>query len=134
MIDVFSAKNMRAIRWITNRCVVALCLLAGFCGCTTDQRIDVTNKPEWWGQLHVNELVRLKADALLRGQQLHFQLVNYNPKDPLGIPVGSPITADMVRAEPQRYWSDLLIIPKGTRLRLTKLERYRTSETTGYLL
>ena len=127
---------MRTIKSNAVVCFTALGLLALLSGCLTTRpsEVDVTNKPEWWGILRPNQLVRLKADALLYKTDLDFTVFNYDKKNPMHIPLGVPITADMVKAEPQKYWAGLHVVQAGTRLRLCRLVRYQNTQDTGYLL
>lgn len=95
---------------------------------------DVTSDPIWWGDMHRQEIVAVNEDTLLNGQTLTLAAYKFTGDYDSGVLFGGNITVDMFKANPARYWSDLHLLPKGTRLRFVKLERYWSSEYSAYVI
>jgi hypothetical protein len=72
----------------------------------------------------------LTEDALLDRGSLRFSV-----SEQIGIGASKRVTPEMFKANPGRYWEDLHLVPKGTRLRCAKLQRhYNTSAGWDYRL
>ena len=95
---------------------------------------DVSSNPAWWGKLHRGEILELNKDVLLNGTELtesaYKETDNYDPK----VPTHQNVTVEMFKANPGKYWNDLHLLPKGTRFRCVKLERYFSSLGKSYAL
>jgi len=94
-------------------------------GCAWPRVHDVTSKPAWWGELRQGEVVELKQDTLLSDGLLDvtarkFTRTGYHSEKIYG----PSITVEMFRSNRDGFWNDLYLLPKGTRLRCVKLERW----------
>ena len=104
-------------------------------GCTGPRAYDVTSKPKWWGELKLNDVVELSQDTLLNGGVLEltarkFTQTGYDEERTYGVNV----TVEMFRSNPEGFWADLFLVPKGTRLRCVKLERWFSANASAYRL
>jgi hypothetical protein len=98
-------------------------------GCTGPRAYDVTSKPAWWGDLRPNEVLVLNQDTLLNGGVLEltarkFTRTQYDFERTFGVTV----TVEMFRSNPGGFWADLYLVPKGTKLRCVKVERWFPSD------
>jgi hypothetical protein len=95
---------------------------------------DVSSNPAWWGELHRGEIVALNEDTLLDRSRLTLGAVKdtdtYNSQQLFG----GPITVDMFKANPGKYWEDLHLLKKGTMFRCIRLERWYTFNASGYCI
>jgi hypothetical protein len=102
-------------------------------GCLGPRAYDVTSKPAWWGEMRLNEVVELNQDALVNGGELvksarKFTRTGYEAQRTYGVNV----TVEMFRSNPQGYWADLYLLPKGTMFRCVKLERWFSEDGALY--
>ena len=109
---------------------VVLLALSTLTGCVIfhDRWIDETHNPGWWGELHLNAILISTQDVLLNGilvTEAAYKNTGYYDSGAL---FGSEITAEMFKANPGKYWSDLHLLPKGTRFRRVKLQRHFSFE------
>jgi hypothetical protein len=85
---------------------------------------DVSSNPAWWGKLHRGEILELNKDVLLNGTELTESAYKVTDTYDSNAIFGSSITVEMFKTNPGKYWDDLHLLPKGTRFRCVKLERY----------
>jgi len=108
--------------------VLSGCMFTGF----GMRAYDVSADPSWWGELHKGEILALNEDTLLNGVELTLGAFkdtgNYDSQRIFG----GPITVDMFKANPGKYWDDLHLLRKGTRFRCIKLERWFSDNASGY--
>ena len=99
-----------------------------------DQIIDVTNKPEWWGEIHRGQVLCLKKDMLLSNNGL----APGADMLPLGVDGGTnhgrTISVETFKANPEKYKPRIQLVPAGTRLKCARLERVFTFQASGYRL
>ncbi len=95
---------------------------------------DVTSKPAWWGEMHRGEIVALNDDTLLNGGRLTLGAYKETGTYSSGAIFKRSITVEMFKANPGKYWEDLHLLPKGTRFRCKKLERFFSSNTRDYII
>ena len=138
-MNLFSKANVstyRAAQFLQMMLLSTAALsLAGCFGSFLEPRsYDVTSGAAWWGELHLNEVLELNQDTLLSGHAL--ELSTRKVTSTLGTEklFGGPITVEMFKANPGKYWEDLHLLPKGTKLRCVKLERWLSSEGKDYLI
>jgi hypothetical protein len=104
-------------------------------GCMGPRAQDVTNQPKWWGELKLNEVVELNQDTLCSGGVLELEARKFTQTGyDLEHTFGAPVTVEMFRANPEGFWADLFLVPKGTHLRLVKLERWFSHDEAAYRL
>jgi len=114
---------------MTLRVVFVLGLILTLSGCRafSNKTVDVTNDPNWWGELKHNRFVRLKEDSLINGEALSGSYVHKS----LGKYQDQIIKIEEYKANPSR-WPELSIVKQGTRLRCVKLERFFSFEFSDY--
>jgi hypothetical protein len=82
----------------------------------------------------LGEVLALNEDTLLNGEDLTLRAYKdtgqYDPK----VPPHQKISVEMFKGNPGKYWDDLHLLPKGTRLRCVKLGRFFGNEGRHYLL
>lgn len=100
----------------------------------TERRYDVTSDPAWWGNMHRYQVLELKHDVLLSGGRLTGAAYKETDTYSSLALFHQNVTVEMFKANPGKYWTDLHLISKGTRLRCVKLERYSTSENSTYIV
>lgn len=93
---------------------------------------DVTSKPAWWGEMHRGEVLALNRDTLLNDRALELSASKDTGTYNSDLIFGHTITVEMFKANPWKYWEDLHLLPKGTRLRCVKLERWFSDEGKTY--
>jgi hypothetical protein len=81
--------------------------------------IDVTNKPQWWGKLHRHAILILTQDAFLNKEAILLDTYDTSTVGPT-----PTVTVVMFKASPDKYWKDLHLLAKGTRLECVRLERW----------
>jgi hypothetical protein len=79
--------------------------------------------------MHRNEILEANEDLLLDGVRLTTGAYNDST---MSDPSRRTVTPEMFKSNPGKYWSGLYLIPKGTRFRCVRLERYWTSEYSTY--
>jgi len=95
---------------------------------------DVTSKPAWWGDMHLGEIVALNEDTLLDGAKLTLGATKDNDTYNSQQLFGGPITVEMFKANPGKYWEDLHLLKKRTRFRCLRLERWFSFNASGYCI
>jgi len=116
---------------------LTLSLILVLSGCLSpryfsNKTVDVTNNPDWWGQLAKGEVIELKQDALLNDNLLTLNASKVTDNYDSSALFGGDITVEKYRSNPNKYWPDLRLLPKGTRLQCVKLERFYSLEYSTY--
>ncbi len=104
-----------------------------FAGCASQRADDVSSKAAWWGDLHQGERLELTQDTLLNGNVLQLAAhkatrTGYREEKTYG----PYVTVEMFKSNPQAWWNDLYLLPKGTQLQCVKLDRWFSSEGALY--
>jgi len=84
--------------------------------------------------MYRGEVVSLNQDTLLNGVGLTLSAYKNTDTYDSNAIFGHSITVEMFKANPGKYWDDLHLISKGTRLRCVKLERYFSSVGSDYVV
>jgi hypothetical protein len=120
----------RLLKW-----TLPLAAAFALAGCANPHASDVSSNAAWWGEMHRGERVALKQDTLLNGSVL--QLVarkNVRSGYHYEKIFGDAVTVQMFEANPQGFWNDLYLLPRGTELKCVKLERWFSDEGPLYLI
>ncbi len=117
--------------------VSALGLILVLNGCFSpryfsNRTVDVTKNPAWWGQLARNEVLELKQDTLLSGKILTLHAYKITDNYNSSALFGGTVSVEKYKANPNNFWPELHLLPKGTRVRCVKLERFFTFEFSAY--
>jgi hypothetical protein len=113
--------------------LVAAIALPGCIFLSSNRRTyDVSSNPAWWGEMHRGEIVALNEDTLLDGSKLTLGAFKDNGTYDSQRLFGGPITVEMFKANPGKYWEDLHSLPKATRFRCIKLARWYSYTSSGY--
>jgi hypothetical protein len=84
--------------------------------------------------MHRGEIVAVNEDTLLNGVELTLGAFKETSNYDSQATFGRSITVEMFKANPGKYWEDLHLLPKGTRLQCIKLSRCFTENTSGYTI
>jgi hypothetical protein len=115
--------------------LAAALLLTGCMGSPFSPRLyDVSSNPAWWGEMYRGEILALNQDTLLNGAGLELSAYKNTDTYDSNAIFGHSITVEMFKANPGKYWDDLHLLSKGTRLRCVKLGRYFSSVGSSYEL
>src|SRR5690242_6842432 len=130
--------NLTLIR-NTARKAVTLSLILLLSGCLSpryffNSSVDVTNNPGWWGPLAKGEVLRLKQDTFLNFEQITLHPYKFTDSYNSSVLFGGTITIERLKANPAAYWPELRFLPKDTRLRCVKLERFYSFEYSTYVV
>jgi hypothetical protein len=123
-------------KWHMSFLFVVVCWLAVGCSTTVfhNQVIDVTNRPEWWGELHLGQILCVKEDMLVSEKGLSLRPDMLPPGVDGGTNHGRTISVETFKANPAKYKPRIQLVSAGTRLRCARLERVLTSEFSMYYL
>jgi hypothetical protein len=97
-----------------------------------NKTVDETNNPAWWGELAKGEVIELNQDALLNDNLLTLNASKITDHYDSSALFGGDITVDKYRSNPKKYWPELRLLPKGTRLQCVKLELFYSLEYSTY--
>ena len=119
---------------MTLRVVFVLGLILTLSGCRafSNKTIDVTNNPQWWGQLACKEMLQLKQDTLLNGKLLTSHAYKITDHYDSSALFGGTVSVEKYKANPNKFWPELHLLAKGTRVRCVRLERFFSFEFSAY--
>jgi len=98
----------------------------------SNKTVDATKNPAWWGQLARNEVLQLKQDTLLNGKLLTSHAYKITDNYDSSALFGGTISVETYKTNPNKFWPELHLLAKGTRLRCVKLERFFSFEFSAY--
>ena len=114
---------------------LALVFLSGCMGSMIPPRMhDVTSNPSWWGEVHPGEIFVLKQDTLLNGEELTDSAYKHTDTYNSDKMFGGSISVEMFKANPGKYWNDLHLLQKGTKLRCVKIVRWLSDVDQTYFV